>query len=372
MDTWMTSSLTPLINARWGYDDTERISKIYPQSIRVQAFEIIRTWLFYTVAKSHFHTDSLPWSDVMISGWGLDNKGKKMSKRYGNFVDPMTVVDKYSADALRYWSAGATLGNDLRYNETDVADGKRLMTKLWNASKFVSTYLYDEQGNPIALTPGEPTQLDQWILSRLNKTVQTATDYFDRYEYSHALDQAERFFFMDFCDNYLEIIKERFWKPENFTPQQVEAARHTLHKVLDTVLRLFAPFIPYITEEIYQIVLAPYGDVPVSIHIAGWPQVDAALANEEAEAAGALFMNVMTGIRRWKTEQQVHANFPLVDLKITAGEKEAAILTPLLEDLRAAARAEAIGFGEGGDVATGVENMTLSMVLGEKQPKPEK
>lgn len=368
MDTWMTSSMTPLINARWGYDDTERIKRVYPQSIRVQAFEIIRTWLFYTVVKSHYHTDSLPWDDVMISGWGLDAKGKKMSKRYGNFVDPMTVINKYSADALRYWSAGVTLGNDLRYNESDVADGKRLMTKLWNAVKFVSSYLFDENDKPLELSVGTPTASDKWIMSRFQSTVKQATDYLEKYEYSHALDGAERFFFSEFCDNYLEIIKERFWEPDRFEPAQVEAARYTLHTVLLGVLKLFAPFIPYITEELYQIVFKDFGE-DVSIHISSWPKVDDSMVDPEAEEAGKLLVDVLTGVRRWKTTQKVHANFPLADLVITADEKAQKLLEPLMSDLRAAARADRASFNEGGDVPTEAENVTLKMVLGEKTPK---
>ena len=366
MDTWMTSSLTPLINARWGYDDEKRTSKIYPQTIRVQAFEIIRTWLFYTVVKSHFHTDSLPWEDVMISGWGLDTKGKKMSKRLGNFVDPMTVINKYSADALRYWSAGATLGNDLRYNESDVADGKRLMTKLWNASRFVSTYLFDDQGEPLPLTPGSPTLPDRWILSRFMTTVKNASAYLDRYEYSHALEVTERFFFAEFCDNYLEIVKERFWNPDRFASEQVQAARHTLHHVLDGVLKLFAPFIPYITEKLFQIIFCRDSG-PTSIHVSSWPQFDPERVSEAAEADGVLLIDLLTSVRRWKTTQQVHANFPLRELIITADSPDRARIEPFCEDLRAAARADRIAFGEGGDVATGADSVLLKMTLGEKK-----
>ena len=370
MDTWMTSSLTPLINARWGYDDQERMKRIYPQTIRVQAFEIIRTWLFYTAVKSHYHTDSLPWSDIMISGWGLDTKGKKMSKRLGNFVDPMTVINKYSADALRYWSAGATLGNDLRYNESDVADGKRLMTKLWNAAKFVSTFLVDEQGRPLELSPGEPTLPDRWILSRFHAMVKKASDYLDQYEYSHALDQTERFFFAEFCDNYLEIIKERFWNPDKFTPEQVEAARHTLYTVLEGVLKLFAPFIPYITEKLYQIIFRQFGG-PDSIHIAPWPTFDPLCVNEKADEGGALLVDLLSIIRRWKTNQQVHANFPLRELVISAPESAQADLEPIREDLRAAARADSLVFEPGGDVPTKHEEIFLKLTLGEKNQTPQ-
>lgn len=365
MDTWMTSSLTPFINARWAYDDKALMERIYPQSVRVQAFEIIRTWLFYTVVKSHFHTDSLPWHDVMISGWGLDAAGKKMSKSEDNFVEPMPVIKKYSADALRYWSAGATLGNNLRYNEQDVVDGNRLMTKLWNATRFVSTYLFDENDKPILLSPGNPTLSDRWIASRFMSTVKSATEYFEKYEYSHALDVTERFFFADFCDNYLEIIKQRFWNPERFAPEQIEAARFTTSLVLQGVLKLFAPFLPYITEELYQIVFRPFGEV-ASLHISEWPVYDESLINAEAEEAGQLLVDVLTGVRRWKTEQQVHMNFPLSHMVITAAEKERSRLESMVDDLRAATHAAKLEFGVGGDIPTEAENITLKLTLDEK------
>ncbi|NLH49393.1 MAG: valine--tRNA ligase [Myxococcales bacterium] len=367
MDTWMTSSLTPLINSRWAFADPLH-QRIYPMDIRVQAFEIIRTWLFYTVVKSHHHTGTLPWKHVMISGWGLDEKGKKMSKRAGNFVDPMDVIKKYSADALRYWSAGANLGSDLRYTERDVADGKRLMNKLWNAIRFISMYLQDADGNRLDVKPGAPTPVDRWILSRFHQVVRQTTRYLEEYEYSLALKTAERFFFAEFCDNYLEIIKERFWSPDRFAPEQVEAARHTLRTIGLGVLKLFAPFIPYITEELYQIVFRADEGAP-SLHISAWPQADEGAIDEAADELGRTLVAILTGARRWKTTQAVHQGHPLRSIQVTCSDRQREFLTPVLEDLRAAARADAIGFAPAGEVPTEMEGITLALVLGEKKPK---
>jgi valyl-tRNA synthetase len=367
MDTWMTSSLTPLINSRWAFDDPLH-AKIYPMDVRVQAFEIIRTWLFYTVVKSHHHTDTLPWKQVMISGWGLDEKGKKMSKRAGNFVDPQDVIKKYSADALRYWSAGANLGNDLRYSERDVADGKRLMNKLWNAIRFIAMGLQDKDGKILTLAPGTPTPVDRWILSRYNQVVKQSTASFDEYDYSVALKTAERFFFAEFCDNYLEIVKERFWNPERFPSGQVDAARHTLFTIGLGVLKLFAPFIPYITEDLYQIVFKQYGG-PESLHVAPWPEADDAAVDEQADELGRTLVAILTGARRWKTGQNAHQGHPLRSMRVTCPDRLRETLSPALEDLRAAARAEAIDFGDGGDVATEMEGVTLALELGEKKPR---
>jgi valyl-tRNA synthetase len=367
MDTWMTSSMTPLINARWAYDDSRLMDRIYPQSLRVQAFEIIRTWLFYTAVKSHFHTNTLPWNDVMISGWGLDPKGKKMSKRAGNFIEPMAVIKKYSADALRYWSANSTLGSNRRYNEREVADGKKLMTKLWNASRFVSNYLFEKNGNPYPLSRGKPTLVDRWIISRYMSAVNNATGYFERYEYSHALESSIRFFFTEFCDNYLEIIKERFWNPDQFQPEQIEAARFTLYSVLFGILRLFAPFIPYITEELYQIIFRDTFEKASSIHVSEWPPYDPSLIDTEAEASGKLLIDILTGVRRWKTSQQVHPTFPLQEMMISTDPESAARIQPIIDDLKAAAHARSLCFEEGGTIPTNSENIHLQLVLAESK-----
>ncbi|MBI5607391.1 MAG: valine--tRNA ligase, partial [Deltaproteobacteria bacterium] len=258
MDTWMTSSLTPLVNANWAMwndKDPEQMPiqdqprpEIYPAGVRVQAHEIIRTWLFYTVAKGHLHTDSLPWKDVMISGWGLDRHGKKMSKRAGNFVDPAEVIAKYGADSLRYWAAGASLGNDLRYLEEDVKGGRRLLTKLWNSTRFALMYLSDWQPGQVAETP---TAADLWVRGRLQQCVAEATTGFEHYEYSRALRASETFFWGDWCDNYLEIVKDRFKEGTRFSAGEVEAGRQTLLWGTWTLLRLFAPVLPFITEELY-------------------------------------------------------------------------------------------------------------------------
>lgn len=206
---------------------------------------------------------------------------------------------------------------------------------------------------------------DRWIVSRFLQTVMSANEYLDKYEYSHALDVAERFFFAEFCDNYLEIIKERLWNPDSFPPEQVQAARSTLYSVLLGVLKLFAPFIPYITEELYQIVFCPFGG-PVSIHISEWPVCDESLMDAQAEESGKLLVDILTATRRWKTAQKVHANFRLNEMIITAGEEERARLEPIADDLKAAVHTASLEFGEGGDIPTEVENVALKLILDEK------
>jgi valyl-tRNA synthetase len=179
MDTWMTSSLTPLINSKWNGKRFERES-LYPMSVRVQAFEIIRTWLYYTVLKSHYHTDSLPWKAVMISGWGLDQAGKKISKSRGNYTPPHEIIERYSADALRYWAASANLGANLNYQEKEVAQGVKLCNKLWNACKLMHLHVSGKEAKVLTLDAlSNPT--DFWVLTQLNEVIEKATSSFENF-----------------------------------------------------------------------------------------------------------------------------------------------------------------------------------------------
>lgn len=295
MDTWMTSSLTPLINAHW-LEKKNLMRKIYPMSLRPQGFEIIRTWLFYTVVKSFFHTKTLPWKSVMISGLGLDQKGRKMSKSLGNVIYPEEILKKYPVDALRYWASGATLGRNLKYQETEVKKGHRLMTKIWNAFRFSFSHLknFDTRSRNFKLTP-----LDQWIFSKLQKTIKRCTNYFKNYEYKKAREEIENFFWKDFCDNYLELIKHRLYsKRENEIKM---AIRFTLYRVFLDILKLFAPFLPFLTEEIYQRSFRRLEGIK-SIHLTNWPEVKKDLMNERIESGGEILIDLVSAIRKSKSE----------------------------------------------------------------------
>lgn len=368
MDTWMTSSLSPLINANWAYwgkqppsdaADVQPRPELAPMSVRVQAFEIIRTWLFYTVAKSHFHTDALPWRDVMISGWGLDKQGKKMSKRLGNFVDPAGVIDTYSADALRYWAAGATLGHDLRYLEDDVKGGKRLLTKLWNSTKFALSGLSSWTLDPSA--DEAPTAADAWIRSRLVETVDAATEAFSAYEYSKAMRAIEAFFWRDWCDNYLEIVKDRFRESDAWSPAQVEAGHRTVLVGTWVLLRLFAPVLPFITEELYQRGVKPIlgSGAPLSVHVARWPKdpasgaVDVFDGRVDADAIrdGELLIELVALVRQQKTTARVGLGTPVDELLVRADAETVAGIQRVQADWFAAARASALRVVDVAEVA---------------------
>ncbi len=381
MDTWMTSSISPLINSNWAFweqapgsdaADVQPRPQIYPMGVRVQAFEIIRTWLFYTVVKSDAHTGSLPWQDVMISGWGLDKQGKKMSKRLGNFVDPAGVIEKYSADALRYWSAGATLGHDLRYLEDDVKGGKRLLTKLWNSTRFALSSL----GNwsPADAASEEPTAADRWIRARIVQTIRAATEAFEVYEYSRAIRAVEAFFWRDWCDNYLEIVKDRFRNEDAWTPGQRQAGMETVFSGTWALLRLFAPVLPFITEELYQVAVRPLlgHDAPESVHIAAWPQDDAgrvdvyegADADVDALADGELLVELVAAVRQQKTAARAGLGTPVACLHVRGDAALVAAVERVQIDWLAAARAERVAVRT--DDPKGEDGESLLRPLGDR------
>ncbi|MFQ5531832.1 MAG: class I tRNA ligase family protein [Candidatus Nanoarchaeia archaeon] len=213
-------------------------------SLRPQAHDIITFWLFNTVVKSQLHYKKNPWKDVTISGFVLDPERKKMSKSKGNVIEPQEVIEKYSADALRYWASSSKLGEDLSYQEKDIVTGKKFITKLLNSSRFVFMNLKDYKPKKIDLV-----ETDRIFLIQLNKLIETCTKSFDNYSYFRSKLETDNFFWSDFCANYLELVKNRVY---NGTKKEKESAFYTLYYSLLTLLKLFAPITPFITEEIYQ------------------------------------------------------------------------------------------------------------------------
>lgn len=257
MDTWATSSVSPQINAHGISSaqsaDPKRFASLFPADLRPQAHEIIRTWAFYTIVKAHLHEDSVPWHNLMISGWCLAADKSKMSKSKGNVVTPVDLILEKGADVVRYWASTSRLGADTAFSEDLLKIGKKLVTKLWNATSFVAIHLGKLTETPAIVARGnnritEP--LDKWILTRLNKTVAKATAEFKRFEYCDARVAVEDFFWKDFCDNYLELVKGRAYGEIGDAEAQ-HSAHLTLYYCLNTILRLFAPFLPHITEELY-------------------------------------------------------------------------------------------------------------------------
>ena len=331
MDTWATSSLTPLINAKWKEKDN-LMDKIYPFSLRPQGYDIIRTWAFYTIVKSHLHTKNIPWENVMINGMGLDTKGKAMHKSRGNVIEPLPIKEKYSADALRFWVASAKLGNDLPYHEKDVVTGQKLLTKMWNASRFVSQFISKKEKPELKI-------MDKWILGKLMKLVKASTNSFDNYEYADSKREAEMFFWHTFADNYLEIVKYRAYADD-------ESAKWTLYKTLLTILKLFSPIIPFITEEIYQKMFKEH-EKDVSIHVSSWPEIEKEFVNKEIEEIGNMTIAVISSLRQYKSSKGMALNSEVDMLTIECDEDAKKKLEKTLEDIKGTMKVKDIEFGKG-------------------------
>ncbi len=290
LDTWATSSLTPqLASSLIG----NRIK--LPYSLRPQAHDIIRTWAFYTIVKSYLHEKKIPWQNVMVSGF-VRLKGEKMSKSKGNVIKPKEVIQKYGSDSMRFWAAGSKLGEDLNYQEQDLIAGKKFVTKLFNASKFV--FMNMRKTKP--KKPKKLEKIDELFLSELNRAISATTTRFKEYNYSGARLVIEQFFWKDFCDYYLEMVKKRIYKGKS---NEKLSAQYTLYQSLLSILKLVAPIMPFITEEIYQTYYRKH-EKEKSIHLSGWPKYE---KFSEKNDWGVLVKNISL-VRQAKTQKQIPLN----------------------------------------------------------------
>jgi valyl-tRNA synthetase len=330
-DTWFTSSLTPQIGSGWGLD-AERHARLFPADIRPQSHEIIRTWAFYTIAKALLHEDKVPWHNVLISGWILDPDRKKMSKSQGNVVTPMHLFDEHGVDAVRYWTASARLGTDTAYDVTVFKVGRRLVTKIFNASKFVLAY--GGESLPIS------EELDRAFVHKLRGLVERATHGFDEFNYTAALEETESFFWSDFTDTYLELAKPRAWSNEGASPEQRGSAIATLRLALSVLLRLFAPALPYITEEVWSWAFAEERGEP-SIHRALWPSKSELthVAAPQSELSFDVAVSCLNAINKAKSDASVSTGRVVNDLELACHPDTKLILDGVLQSAAEAARA---------------------------------
>ncbi|WP_432923947.1 valine--tRNA ligase [Microbispora sp. CA-135349] len=317
MDTWATSSLTPQIAAGWERDG-DLFRRVFPMDLRPQAHEIIRTWLFSTVVRSHLEHGTLPWRHAAISGWILDPDRKKMSKSKGNVVTPMGLLEEYGSDAVRYWAANGRPGTDTAFDTGQIKIGRRLAIKILNASKFVLGFGSGSGGEVT-----EPVDLS--MLAALRAVVAEATEAFESYDYTRALERTERFFW-SFCDDYLELVKARAYAGD---PSAVAALR----RALDVLLRLFAPFLPFVTEEVWSWWREG------SVHRAAWPSAgdlpEARLGDPAVLDAAA---EVLRRVRRAKSEARLSMRAEVSRLIVSGDQADLVRLAQ--DDLCAAGNVE--------------------------------
>ena len=315
-DTWMTSSLTPELAVKFN-------KKLLPMDYRAQSSDIINTWSFYTILKSYYHFRDIPWKDIAIGTFVLDDKGKGMSKSKGNVVWADEVLKKYDVDTLRYWVGAATFGNDISYSENEMLAGKRFLTKLWNASRFSLMHLKDYKPKKVKLEA-----FDEYFLFKLNEIIRKYIKYFENYKIGDAKRIIDNFFWNYFCDNYLEIVKKRLY---NNIGMKTESAKYTLYTLLTIILKLYAPIVPHITEEIYS------NFENKSIHLSDFPKIEK--YENKIEKLGNEALDIIVKVRKFKADNKKSLK---EHIKLTLNDNN---LEMFKEDLEAVCNAKII-FGK--------------------------
>ncbi len=394
MDTWATSAVSPQLSSH-GISkdfaiDYERHQKLFPADLRPQAHEILRTWAFNTILKGHLHENCLPWKNIMISGWCLAADKTKMSKSKGNAASPEALIEQYGADVIRYWASTSRLGADTAYSEDVVKNGKRLLNKLWNAAKFVDaiTSLRDSSHPELDSGSQEISEIseqvrndralithttDKWLISKLHTVVAKATAAFNEFEYAQGMEAVEEFFWKDFCDNYLEIVKGRAYGNESSLRESVsdrgnpvtpgittsasssrddeigqKSAIVTLLLALETILRLMAPFMPHITEELYRAIFSK----GASIHARGaWPHSADYSIDEEAFAQGEVMVRIIDEARKSKAEKNLSVK---TDIELLEASADVELAEDLLGDLAKVTSSKVVKYVRSGSFSVNV------------------
>ena len=350
MDTWATSSLTPQIVCGWE-EDPDLYERTYPMDLRPQGHDIIRTWLFSTAVRSHLEADTAPWTHCALSGWVLDPDRKKMSKSKGNVITPIDMLARYGSDAVRYWAANGRPGTDTAVDEGQMKVGRKLAIKIINASRFALAF---GAGSGEELTVDEVAithPLDLAMLAGLAELVDEATQALEGFDYARALERTEAWFW-GFTDDHVELVKSRAYEGD---PAGADSARHALRLAISTLLRLFAPFLPFVTEEVWS------WWRPGSVHLQAWPNGDdlrgsTAVDGQPANARIAeVAAQAIAEIRKHKTVARRSLATPVVACTLTDTAERLDLLRPALADVAAAARAEKITLSEGDGLVVDIE-----------------
>ena len=311
-DTWMDSSGSALYNTFWERDE-KLFKKMFPMSMRPQSHDIIRTWAFYSILRTEQIMHSVPWKDIMIHGFIMAPDGTPMHSSIGNVIDPIPILQEYGADALRYYACTCALGMDHAFREKDVVRGRKLCNKIFNLGKFTGR-MFDSK-------PKMPKDLrvsDKWILSRFSAVVKTATDAFDSYQFDKAMREVETFLWNVFADHYIEMVKSR----------NDDAVRFTLYTVMLGCIKMLAPFLPHITEDVYQEHFLKHEGVK-SIHISSWPEP--VLDDKASEISGDMLKDVIAAIRGWKSDKKMPLNADIQEVEIIG--KDAKLLENASADI---------------------------------------
>ena len=308
-DTWMDSSISPLFNTFWHRDD-ELFKKMYPMSLRPQAHDIIRTWAFYTILRCSLLTDEKPFENIMMGGFILSEDGTPMHASLGNVIDPLKVINEFGSDAFRCYAANCSLGEDNAFRRKDVIRGKKLLRKLWNVEQFINANINTDE-SPVK--PEKLTVVDTWILTKYSRLIKLTTELFDRFDYSQVMKEIEYFVWHEFADHYIEMAKSSIYNNKN-----VESTTYTLHTIGLGILKLFSPFIPHITEDLYQM-MYKNSDGKESIHISNWPEP--IIEDEQAHDSGETIKTFIADLRSFKSEHGIALNAPLPS-SATYGPKE--------------------------------------------------
>ena len=326
--------------SNWTLDDTKHAS-VFPYDIRPQSHEIIRTWAFYTIAKAWMHEGQIPWKHVAISGWVLDPDRKKMSKSKGNVVTPTHLLEEFSADAVRYWATKAKLGADTAFDEGVFGIGKKLVTKLFNASKFVMMQIAEAEN----LSVNDITEpIDRAQVDELRETIEFSTNAFDKLDYAAVLEKAETSFWK-FCDHYIELVKVRAYREENEAKKR--SAQAALEYSLKTYLRLLAPFIPYITDEVWS---WRFAGESASIHRAAWPALsETDSLDKEPVSTLNLAIDILSEVRGAKTQAQKGMKHPVEKLEVALPEAELAVFKTIEDDCIRAGSVETLNAVSGSE-----------------------